>query len=249
MSLVSSADEKILPQLQLIDDETLQWIKQNKPNFKSSYIVNNYLKTIKTAVIDFFPPRSWFLKKESVDSIHGIRHITRVVANTSYLIQENKITDRRLINNLLVSASLHDLRRKDDKNDMGHAQRVVNWLNINKNKVLNQYHLNLDCDDFKAISSVVLLHELPYNQFKNKARYNESIRIMVDLLKSADALDRYRLPKLSWWIDDKYLVLLPSAGAKKFAYTMVVMSEDNYLKTQKSEESILVTLDAIRKKI
>jgi uncharacterized Fe-S center protein len=44
------------------------------------------------------------------------------------------------------------------------------------------------------------------------------------------------LPKLKWWIDDKYLSLLPSDKARLFAYTLVIDSERNFLEINKIEK-------------
>lgn len=247
MSLVFLAEQGNLPQLQFMDEDTLHWIRRNKPNFKSSTVVEKFLFSIKDDLLRFVPPESWFLRKEGIDSIHGIRHIMRVIANVLYLAQENKIVGSYLTTKALVSASLHDLRRKNDKGDEGHAQRAVNWFISNEKEVFRFFNVDLDDWDVKDIVNAILLHEIPYKQFRDRIEHKGSNKTVIDLLKSADALDRYRLPKLKWWIDDKYLVLLPSNEAKRFAYNMVVKSEINFLRTGRSVESVLTTFDKLEK--
>ena len=51
-------------------------------------------------------------------------------------------------------------------------------------------------------------------------------KYIIDTLKTADALDRFRLPKSDWWPKDEYLVRIPSLGERIFAYNLVVRSEE-----------------------
>jgi hypothetical protein len=60
----------------------------------------------------------------------------------------------------------------------------------------------------------------------------------VDIVKTADALDRYRLPKLKWWINDSYLRCLPPDWIKRTAYDLVVASEYLCLETGKVDCAI-----------
>lgn len=245
MSLVSLAEQGNLPQFQFIDKDTLCWIRKNKPSFQPVSIGKRFLPLIKSDTLRFTPSRLWFLRKEGIDSIHGIRHTMRVIANLSYLLQENKIIDQLLMRKVFIAASLHDLRRKNDKGDQGHAKRAADWFSSNTKEILRFFKVGLGKKDVKDVTNAILLHESPYSQFRGQCTYKAS-REVVDLLKSADALDRYRLPKLKWWIDDNYLALIPSDKAKKFAYTLVLSSESLFLKTNESIKSILMTFDKVK---
>jgi hypothetical protein len=65
---------------------------------------------------------------------------------------------------------------------------------------------------------------------------------IIDLLKTADALDRYRLPKLKWWINDDFVIVIPDESEKSFAYNLVINSEKNYLSINDSVKSVLNSL-------
>jgi len=232
-----------------MDRETLNWIKENRPNFSSKTILNRHLlNSIKEDVIRFTPLRTWYLEKETIDSIHGLRHTMRVIANLSFIIQEAKIHDG-LKTKAFISASIHDLRRKNDKNDRGHGKRAAYWFAKNAGSVLNFFNVSLDTTDLQDIQKCVLFHEIPYGELERNNSYiaaNDSCKMMVDLLKTADALDRYRLPKIKWWINEKYLRHLPSETAKILAYEMVLISERLFLERKNSVDSVLQAIDKIR---
>jgi len=118
MSLVLLAKQDKLPDFQFMDDETLRWIKLNKPKFQAVFR-KNLLPLIINDVLQFMPCISFFSRKKAADSIHGMRHIMRVIANVSYIARENKIIGRSVAVNALIAASLHDLRRLNDKGDEG----------------------------------------------------------------------------------------------------------------------------------
>ncbi|MGI5826637.1 MAG: hypothetical protein ACOX50_04480, partial [Patescibacteria group bacterium] len=104
-----------------MDIETLKWIEKNRPDFVK--INQPFSSKIIELAKKYAPQKQWFLENDCVDSIHGIRHILRVISNASNLIFNRK-TDLVLARNLLISSSLHDVRRKDDKGDEGHAVRA-----------------------------------------------------------------------------------------------------------------------------
>lgn len=245
MSLISLAEQNNLPDFQFLDKDTLYWIAANKPQFAISKYDQDFIKFSRNKAQKFSPPQEWFLRSEGIDSIHGVRHILRVVANIAYLVKEKGIVDKRMIVTAFIAASLHDLRRKNDRGDEGHADRTVEWFLLNKNSILSHYEVNAADININAVSAAILFHEQKYEQIIDNPDYKKN-KIAVDLLKSGDASDRYRLPKLKWWIDDKYLLLLPSDKARYFAYTLVIDSERNFLKTSKSEESVLVALDEMQ---
>jgi hypothetical protein len=245
MSLIALVEQNNLPDFQFIDKDTLSWIVNNKPRFTAPVYNRDFVEFTKNKVQKFSPLKAWFLKDERIDSIHGMRHILRVIANIAYLVKEKGIVDEYTITNTLIAASLHDLRRKNDKGDKGHADRAVAWLLSNKNSILGRYEVDTGDIDIDAVSAAILLHEQQHAQIIDSLEYKKN-KTVVNLLKSGDALDRYRLPKLKWWIDDKYLSLLPSDKARLFAYTLVIDSERNFLEINKSEESVLSALNKMQ---
>ena len=238
MSLVDFAQEGTLPKIQLVDVETLKWIEKNRPDFVK--INQPFTPKILEQAKKYLPSKQWFLKKDCVDSIHGIRHILRVIANASNLIFNRK-TNLVTARNLLISSSLHDLRRKDDKGDEGHAIRARDWFIENSNKICRYFEVTLSIKDIDEIASAIYFHEIPYGQILSDKEYLKHKEI-IDLLKTADALDRYRLSKLRWWINDDFVIVIPDESEKSFAYNLVVNSEKNYLPINDSVKSVLSSL-------
>ena len=73
--------------------------------------------------------------------------------------------------------------------------------------------------------------------------YNQILKINVSkYLRAADALDRFRLPKVKWWIDDSYLEIKPTAEMKEFSFNLVVSSEQYRLNGAGDVESIFSCL-------
>lgn len=244
MSLITLAEQNNLPNFQFIDKDTLSWIADNKPKFTVSTYNRNFVKFVKNKTRKFPPHKAWFLRDEGIDSIHGIRHIMRVIANIAYHIKEKDIVDEPTIINALIAASLHDLRRKNDKGDEGHAERAAKWFLSNKNKILSHYDwISTDNINVKAISTAILFHEQYYKKIINDPEYIKN-KTVVDLLKLGDALDRYRLPKLKWWINNDYLSLTPSEEAKLFSFMLVLESETIFLEEGgDSVKSVLKAFD------
>jgi len=238
MSLVDFAQKGTLPKIQLMDIETLEWIEKNRLNFVKTN--QPYSSKIVEQVKKYLPSKHWFLKKDCIDSIHGIRHILRVIANASNLAFNRK-TDLVTARNLLISSSLHDLRRKDDKGDEGHAVRARDWFIKNSETIYRYFGITLSIKDIDEIASAIYFHEIPYGQILSDKEYLKHKEI-IDLLKTADALDRYRLPKLKWWINDDFIIVIPNESEKSFAYNLVVNSEKNYLSVNDSAKSVLNSL-------
>lgn len=66
--------------------------------------------------------------------------------------------------------------------------------------------------------------------------------MVIDVLKTADALDRYRLPKLKWWIDDAQIKIVPSDDFKAFSFDLIIASERRFLKGEDNANSIISAL-------
>jgi len=238
MSLISLAQKGLLPKIQHMDNETLKWIESNRPDFAKTKQI--FSPQILNQVKKYFPAKQWFLEKSCIGSIHGLRHILRVVANASNLIIGKKI-NFPLSRNLLVASSLHDLRRKNDKGDKGHADRARKQFLLNAIEISKYYNIIFSNKDKEEISNAIYFHEIPYSQIRTDERYLKH-KMIIDLLKTADALDRYRLPKLKWWINDDFLRLIPDKFQKQFAFNLVINSEKKYLFNGNSTESVLNSL-------
>jgi len=79
-------------------------------------------------------------------------------------------------------------------------------------------------------ATAVRLHDIPYEEFTadDKADHARAERI-TDLVKAADALDRYRLPKLKWWPDSRYVREPAFDELRGLAFDLVLVSERAYL--------------------
>ena len=173
MNLVSLAEQNNLPDFQFLDRDTLYWIMSNKPQFTISTYNKDFVEFSRNKVQKFTPLQTWFLKSEGIDSIHGIRHILRVIANVAYLVKEKGIVDERIIMAVFMAASLHDLRRKDDKGDNGHADRAVEWFLLNKKTISNHYKINTTDIDIDTVSTAILFHEQRYEQIIDNPDYKK----------------------------------------------------------------------------
>ncbi|MFC5800188.1 hypothetical protein [Streptomyces formicae] len=66
---------------------------------------------------------------------------------------------------------------------------------------------------------------------------------LTDLLKAADALDRYRLPKLKWWPSTAHLRVPQIEHLRAVAFDLVVWSEAAHLNDQDSASAVLTALE------
>jgi len=240
MSLVQQAKEGKLPLCQNIDTETLQWIKNNEPQELIKVDFISLASLVNNVGIEnlsrFTPSTFWFTSSKKANSLHGIRHLMRVTAYT-WLLARNMNQTRK--NSLFIAASLHDIRRLNDKADKGHANRAAKWYEENKDKVLSVF--GIDDADNGIIVRLIKTHEQDYDNLKSSKFYREYGKL-VDILKTSDALDRYIQPKRRWWLKDKYLNLKPGLELKAFAFDLIIKSEERFLSGVDSKEAVLSSL-------
>lgn len=234
-ALCQLALENNLPPVQHMDRETLNWIVANRPNLPGCKLLRKELVLESTK--RFLPARDWFLTNELYDSIHGIRHIGRVIANAAHLAINRGINENTT-QNLMIACATHDLSRIDDMGDLGHGDRASKWFEENKRLVEEKYGAVISEKDTQAITTAIRLHETPYAIIEGSDEYL-SHRDLVDLIKTADALDRYRLPKIKWWINEDLLTLKPSPEEKSVAFEMLTACENEYLNTSDSQNSVI----------
>ncbi len=126
------------------------------------------------------PEKSWFLKRDMVDSIHGIGHETRVLVwqeiLSRYLINKGEIIDTEA---LRWSAVTHDTQRKDHYIDYEHGKRSAQWVKKEMNSIIRE----------ESLEKVYYLNEnhVPEDMLIAKKRPE------LFILKDADALDRVRI--------------------------------------------------------
>lgn len=221
-----------LPPHQFMDWETLYWIIENAPRFsrkKTKFPSREFLES-------FLPSHGWFLKRNGLDSLHGMRHLLRVAVNATLVARERSY--RGDIRNLTIASVLHDVRRKDDKGDPAHGKRAAEWFRKNRILIEKRFRVRLDKKSADAIYWAIYFHELPIDEFSQKETYRH-FKEEIDIVRAADALDRYRLPKTKWWINDKKLKMRIPLYLKNAAFGMTVRSEESFLNGAGSEESVL----------
>ncbi|OIP76885.1 hypothetical protein COS23_01960 [bacterium (Candidatus Moisslbacteria) CG02_land_8_20_14_3_00_36_53] len=235
-SLFELAERKKLPLHQFIDGETVKWVIKNKPKFgKTGELKLPSRKILKR----FIPDNSWFLQAKEIDSIHGMRHILRVAVNAILIVK--KYFYEKRIENLIIAAVIHDIRRKNDKDDFKHGLRSANWFRENATLVGKKFNVEFRDEDIKEIYWLIFSHELPRADLKENKNYCR-FRRGIDIIRIADALDRYRLPKTKWWINEEIIGLVIPDIFKKSAFNLIIKSELNFLKGKNSQESVLNVL-------
>ena len=217
-----------------MDHETIIWIKQNNP-FKSKVSIPTDLqKASKEYAKKFTPPSQWFINDERAKTIHGKRHLLRVGIYT-FLLMKHLLIEEDL-DLCIIAGVLHDIRRETDGSDEGHAFKSAEWFISNVEEITAQFQIKLSKFQIEKIYHAILLHELRLELIERK--YLDKFEHIINIIKTADALDRYIQPKLKWWLDDKFLVIKPSTHLKHFAFELIVKSELNFLNNTDSELSI-----------
>lgn len=224
MNLVELAERKQLPEFQYTDWQTLDWICANKPPLRSW----EYRKELFSCPL----PKAgsplageWFLEPKTIDGIHGTRHAIRVSIYAHALAMELGLPEATR-KAAMLAGLLHDVRRKDDKGDAGHGSRCAEWFRDNHPRI--SLARNLTDAQRSAVGTAIGFHELSYDRIVGTPEY-AGCEDVVDVLKTADALDRYRMPKLTWRIDDAFLKVKPSDEFKAFAFDLVIASEKHFL--------------------
>ncbi|MFC9228318.1 hypothetical protein ACFTZI_05010 [Streptomyces decoyicus] len=241
-SLVELAARKQLPHHQFTDNATVRWIEANRPDFTDA-VTPALRAASQRLVYRSAIPTAWMANARLTDSLHGIRHAMRTAAMAALLADANDLTADDTAT-LILAAAIHDCRRVHDKDDRGHGARAAVWLTSNADTVWHHFHLAATPQSIDTAATAVRLHDVPYDAFTpdDLADYARA-RHITDLLKAADALDRYRLPKLSWWPDHSrirtaaFLPLCPSA------FELVVASEAAHLAGIDSPDAVLKALE------
>ncbi|MBQ4472563.1 MAG: HD domain-containing protein [Alphaproteobacteria bacterium] len=179
-------------------------------------------------IAPYIPPRSSFLNTSIIDTTHGIRHILRVMIYSNLIAQllgENSTP-------AIVAAAWHDLRRQNDFSDKEHGERGFSFFYANKalfKDKLSDFEIDL-------VAEAIRYHD-------NKTY--ESNNIYLKILKTADALDRYRLKNEPGW---PKLERIPLKEGIKFAYlfhNFTLQTEYSFLECKNSLCAIKKHLDIV----
>ena len=227
------AKRKELGKIQVMDIDTINWIESNL-NIKYSKI-KKFVSKISPMKIDKFidvmPKLEWFHGRSHFDSIHGFNHLSRVIIYAHIL---NLIKNKNDCEKYLIAAGMHDVCRLNDKKDINHGIRSAKWILKNGEK------FGLNKKNREEIFYMVKYHNIELDKIPEniKDKFAQSILF----LKTIDALDRYRLPKRSWWIDEKMLSLKLPEGILNFAKNLVVETEKATIQENQSREEVFIAV-------
>lgn len=245
VALIELIRKGTIPRNQYMDLETLNWIKKNRPSFnlddELDLSIKSGIEKSLSLIESFIPLVDWFLVLKKKDTIHGMRHIIRVIIHSFFLLDVNKEFSPKYLKNALVAASIHDLRRRTDLMDINHGKRAARWFKNNVKLVEDEYEIQFSDNDIEEIFYAIHFHNTPYETIVSTENY-QKYKILTDILKTADAMDRYRLPSLRLWIKEKYLSYIPPDQIKQIAYKLVVSSETKFLEGLSNKESVLSTI-------
>lgn len=240
MSLFELAKKNKLPLHQFIDFETIEWINLNKPNFKLSQ--KSKIELPKRHFIErFVPEKSWFLDKREIDSIHGLRHLLRTIIHSAILTTRFISCDKKSQKIAMIIASIHDIGRKNDKDDLEHGKRSAAWFRKNVSRIEKKFRINFEKEEKEKIYWAIFFHGLLKFDSKYKVFYKK-FKNEINIIKAADALDRFRLPKIKWWINEKMIDIKLNEEIKDCAFNLVVKSEMSFLNGQTSINSVIKLL-------
>ncbi|TLS46192.1 hypothetical protein FE633_11085 [Streptomyces montanus] len=203
-----------------MDAPTLDWIAANAPP-----AVPGGPALAADEILLLVPDETWFAEPRLADSLHGVRHGARTCVLAFLLAREYRL-DRQHTAALCTAAAVHDCQRHDDRADPDHGQRGAAWFAEHAEAVLAAFDQDVSPELRAAAATAIAVHNLPYDAFspEHTAGYERTPHL-VDLLKAADCLDRYRLPLERWWPAPVRLrVELPS-WLGPFAHSLVVHSE------------------------
>lgn len=216
---------------QFMDKETIEWIASSP--IANDPLLSIYLDDEDLLIVESLIPRNdYFLNKEVVDSIHGVRHILRVMVNTSLICKLLDVDSR----NYIVAASIHDLRRLNDRKDQGHGARAWEWFEENKLKLPEHSNLISDID---VVKYSTIFHDTDYKDIPLPIL--ERFKHDIDILKAGDALDRFRQPDSRWWPNMDHITLKEAVKLFSLSKRLTVDSERLALGGVASTQSVVIT--------
>jgi hypothetical protein len=240
-SLVDLAAREQLPLHQYTDRATVRWIVANRPDLPDTpvpLLPSSSQELLRLAGV----PTAWWLKEKVADSLHGVRHAMRTAAIAALLADRVGLPASETAD-LILAAAVHDCRRLHDKGDRGHGARAAAWLTENADTVWPHFGLSPTALLTDRAATAVRLHDVPYTAFsRDDLADHDRAAHLCDLLKAADALDRYRLPKVNWWPDGAQVRVAAFDRFRSTAFDLVVWSEQAHLDGLGSAEAVLHAL-------
>ncbi|MDX3571622.1 hypothetical protein [Streptomyces sp. ID05-47C] len=240
-SLIDLAAQGQLPLHQHMDHTTIAWIVENRPGLPPTP-QRTLRPTSQSLVKRAGIPTAWMADPRLYKSIHGVRHAMRTAALAAVLAEANGLDDTDA-STAIVAAAIHDCQRRHDKDDQGHGDRAAIWLAANADTVWGHFGITAAPRQIVQAATAIRLHDVPYTAFTADNRSDHArAEHIVDLVKAADALDRYRLPKLKWWPDARHVRQPAFDQFRSLAFDLVVISEKAQLAGAGSPEAVRFAL-------
>lgn len=221
MNLYEQLQNRIYPEVQHLDQWSISRFYNNW-----YYEVSNYswdpleFSTIK----NYLPEEDMFLRYNLCDSIHGIRHMFRVLINIGFLVRRLEIPYKESI---FWAAWLHDIHRINDNADIDHSTRAANWF------IKNNFQFWLSPKEEQ-----ITYHMIKFHNIQVPDKIDGYYLRYIDILKKADALDRFRFPKKKRRPYDTFISDFTEDYIKPYK-KMVYLSECFYLCGMGSKNAVL----------
>lgn len=241
---MSLAARNGLPGHQYMDAATISWIASHAHEFpQKSSTAECEIGPLAQRILKAAPiPPGWHAEPKLINSLHGTRHLLRTAALASLLAEMHGLSTDDTVS-LVVAAAMHDCRRVHDNDDAGHGARASAWLGEHSTEVIEFFGLDPGADRVRRTAIAVRLHDIPYSAFTQAdAADHTATEKVTDLLKTADALDRYRLPTRKWWPRYEYLRVTPPMWLRRTAFDLVVETENACLEGAESAAGVLDAL-------
>lgn len=202
---------------QILDKESILWLKREL-NLKNKIEILQVSPLDKSIFLRYAPKKSWFTNPERIKTIHGISHALRVMLYSYILCKIYKI-DR--FEPFLVAASIHDIKRINDREDKNHGKRASEWFFKESLRIKNDFSK-------KEVKEICVAVEDGNSNSK-----------MNHILRCADALDRYRLPKRKWWLKKELIPLAMPDKIINFSKHFTILTEEKILNGKESLRTVL----------
>lgn len=241
MSLRRMAIQKQLPLHQYMDSETLAWTREYAQ--EEGVVLSESILLPKDA--DQFdvlrPSPSFFVNKEIYNGLHGFKHCARVGFLAGLIANERGNGSMSILKIVTIAGSLHDCRRMNDNADEGHGARSADWLGSNVDAVSEHFSVSLSEEERRLVDMAIRFHDTrPMHEITQEEHE------VIEIIKTADALDRYRQPKEKWWINEEYLEIKPSQLLKNVAYNLMYFVENAYLQEKDNEKALTAALEKVQ---
>ena len=243
MNLREALFQSKKPVHQFHDENSLMWIQTNRVNIlpKNYFLPDQFVKIVAAFKPWLFLEDFWFTDSLIRDGIHGYRHNSRVAIHALYLAVQNYDLSKDELKAIMFACLIHDCRRENDNADREHGLRAANWLNERIDILPEDIQIFAD-----HIKFAITVHTDLYDKIVEESLY-DTFGLFVDILKTADSMDRYRFPRSDWWFLEKFVKLIPTQDHLAFAFDLALQTEFLYLSCKDNRKSVMTTWSRLSK--